>query len=383
MRSKIKVCVFTAARSDYFLLKPLLYQLKSKDELDFHLVVSGMHMSPEFGETWKMIAADGFAIKHKIDMLSSGSKITDIINSMSQGMTQYAKRLSELKPDIVVILGDRFEMMSFAISAYMLEIPIAHIHGGELTYGSFDDGLRHCITKMASLHFPATEDYYRRIVQMGENPDTVFNVGALAVENITNTHIYAVSDLAKKLDIPLQEKYFLVTFHPETRDNTNALDQIEILINTLSRFPDYQVIWTISNADPQGKIVNDLLRTQKKGFFLIENLGGFYISVLRKASIIIGNSSSGIIEAPIAGVPTVNIGTRQAGRLRTASIIDCSWNIEEISNSISKIVEDQKFKKHDFKEHPYGNGKTSEKILEILMKNDVKKRKIFYDLPIM
>lgn len=383
MKAKIKICVFTAARSDYFLLKPLLYQLKNNADFDLNLIVTGMHLSPAFGETWKMIVSDGFEIKQKVDILSGDNESIHIINSMSHGMTQYAKLLSELKPNIVIILGDRFEMMSIAISAYMLEIPIAHIHGGELTFGSFDDGLRHCISKMASLHFPAAEDYYRRIVQMGENPDSVFNVGALAVENITNTKSYSKSELAKKLNISLNGKYFLVTFHPETRNNTNALDQVEILINTLSKFPDYQVIWTISNADPQGKVVNEYLRAQKNKFFLIENLGKLYLPVLKKASIIIGNSSSGIIEAPIAGVPTVNIGTRQEGRLRTKSIKDCAWHVEEIYHAILNTIKQYEELAICSVKHPYGGGNTSEKITNILLKANFHKRKTFYDLPII
>ena len=381
-KSKLKVCVFTAARSDYFLLKPLLRQLQNNDAFILQLVVSGMHMSAQFGETWKLIAEDVFLIDEKISMLSEGNEVIDIISSMGCGMTQYGNTLSRLSPDAVIILGDRFEMMTFSLSAYMLGIPIAHIHGGELTYGSFDDGMRHCITKMALLHFPATEEYRRRVIQMGEHPENVLNVGALAVENIHSSPVYDIPELSKRLDIPLREKFFLVTFHPETRNDSDSLTQVKILIEALSQFPDYQVIWTMANADPQGKTVNNLLKNNKNKFFLIDNLGDLYIPILKKASAIIGNSSSGIIEAPIAGIPTINIGTRQEGRLKTDSIIDCLWNMEDIKNAILKVNELNRSQGIDCNLHPYGNGDSAAKIIEFFLKSDLRKNKTFYDFSI-
>lgn len=385
LNKKLKICVFTAARSDYFLLCPLLRKLSSTKDIVFQLVVSGMHMSPEFGETWKLIEKDGFPISEKISMLLSGDSSKDTVASMGMGMIKFSETLSHLAPDICIILGDRFEMMSFATSCHILGIPIAHIHGGELTYGAFDDAIRHCITKMATLHFPAAEEYRKRIIQMGEHPSTVFNVGALAVENIVR-NAYKKSDIENVINIKLKEKYFLVTLHPETKGNLEVEFQLTSLCKNLSQFEDYQVIWTISNADPAGKAINEFLKTyyQKGQIHLIDNLGSLYLSVLKGASAIIGNSSSAIIEAPILGIPTVNIGSRQDGRLRSPSIVDCDFTEGNISKAIKTVLSEEFLADSKNQDHPYGNGNTSEQIIRILKEFNFKEnyQKKFFDINI-
>lgn len=374
----MKICVFTAARSDYFILRPLLHALKSDPFFELQLIVSGMHVIPEFGETWKLILEDGFEITEKISMSLSGNQNTDTVVSMGLGMIQFSEVLKRLSPDRVIILGDRFEMMSFSLSAYILRLPIVHIHGGELTYGAFDDGIRHCITKLASLHFASAEIYRKRIVQMGEHPDSVYNVGALAVDNVKEAPDYDLPTLSKKIGVSLQKNFFLVTAHPETCSYADSLKQVKILIEALQVFSEYQIIWTIANADPQGRKINTYLREIQDEFCLVENLGKYYLPLLKKARVVIGNSSSGVIEAPIVGVPTVNIGERQAGRLRAPSVIDCEWNADSIQNSIQSALLLKNL--HQYA-HPFGDGQAASQIIKMLKRNHPEKYKGFYDLP--
>jgi UDP-hydrolysing UDP-N-acetyl-D-glucosamine 2-epimerase len=372
---KMKVCVFTAARSDYFLLRPLLCRLHNTDNIDLQLVVSGMHISTEYGETVKLIEKDQFPTSEKISTQLSSNHNTDIVASMGIGMIHYSRTLERLAPDIVVILGDRYEMMSFAISAYIMRIPIAHIHGGELTYGSFDDGLRHCITKLSTIHFPATEEYRNRIIQMGEHPDTVFNVGALAVENIHKAPMFSIKEIANKLNIKLRDNYFLVTVHPETESLTNDVENAYILAEVLKSFPNYDIIWTISNADPNGKLINKFI-LKNKNFHIFDSLGELYLPVMKHAAAVIGNSSSGLIEAPILGVPTINIGNRQDGRIRCSTVVDCSFEKKSIFDKVNSILKARQFDVT----HPYGEGAASAVILEHLRNKTLFRKKQFYDI---
>lgn len=384
MLNKRKVCVFTVARSDYFLLRPLLDKMKSNELFELQIVAAGMHMCKEFGETWKMIEEDGFVINEKISMIVSGDNHKDTLSSMALGMIKISDILSRLSPDICVILGDRFEMMSFAIACYILGIPTAHIHGGELTFGAFDDGMRHCITKMSSLHFPATEEYRKRIIQMGEYPSHVFNVGALAVENIKYSSYKDVKSLESLLNCKLGDQYFLVTLHPETRGSSDVEKQVEVILDALKNFPKYTTIWTCSNADPAGRALNKYIQSknQIQGVFPVSNLGDLYLSVLKNASAVIGNSSSAIIEAPILGIPTVNIGSRQEGRIRTPTIIDCHFDVNAITKAIENALSMDFISACKKSEHPYGIGISSEKIISALLNFDIQQKheKKFYDI---
>jgi UDP-hydrolysing UDP-N-acetyl-D-glucosamine 2-epimerase len=387
IHKKKKICVFTCARSDYFLLRPLLNELqKQSDHIDLQLIASGMHTSKEFENTWNLIEADGYPITEKTSMLVSSDDSAATVTSMGLGMIQFSSILSRLKPDLVVLLGDRFEMMSFATAAHVFGIPIAHIHGGELTYGAFDDAIRHCITKMATLHFAATDNYKKRIIQMGEQPTSVFNVGALAVDNILTAPEKTTKELADALKIPLEENYFLITFHPETKGRDDVEGQLEFLFRALDAFPEHQILWTSSNADPMGRKINEIVSqkgvSQEKRFFSVGNLGSLYLSTLKNARAIVGNSSSGIIEAPILGIPTVNIGYRQEGRIRTPSIIDCSFSVQDISQSIKRAISPEFAEGVNKKSHPYGTGKTAQKIFQILKHYNFQNNseKVFYEI---
>ncbi|HJN37481.1 MAG TPA: UDP-N-acetylglucosamine 2-epimerase [Gammaproteobacteria bacterium] len=374
-REKLKVCVFTAGRSDYFLLKPLLKKINESSECSLKLVAGSMHFSQEFGNTYQLIKDDGIHIDYKIQSSKKGGDNQEALLSMSDDLAQYSYILPKIKPDICVLLGDRYEVLAFAIACHILRIPIAHIHGGELSYGSFDDASRHAITKLAQIHFPATEEYRRRIIQMGEHPNSVVNVGALAVENSYKTKDLSIAEISRKLKTNLRDQYFLVTMHPETNHPKNDTKNISILVETLQNFPEYDVIWTISNADPNGSCINKFL-SNTKGFHLINNLGDIYIPVMKQAKAIIGNSSSGIIEAPIAGIPTVNIGNRQGGRIRCASVFDCPFDSKLISQTIERCL----VKNHCPSEHPYGHGNTSILIIKDLINYAFKTSNEFYNL---
>lgn len=378
MQEKLKLCVFSAGRSDYFLLKPLLKKINENNECSLKLVTGNMHSSKEFGNTCQLIKADGFHVDHQMRHFEKSGDNQAALFSMSKDLDQYSRILSEMKPDVCVLLGDRYEVLAFAVACHILRIPIAHIHGGELSYGSFDDASRHAITKLAQIHFPATEEYRNRIIQMGERPDTVVNVGALAVENIQEEKDLSIEEISRKLKIKLRNQYFLITLHPETDYHKDDAGNVSVLVEALKNFPEYDVIWTISNADPNGHYINEVL-SKTEGYHLIDNLGDMYIPVMKQAKAVIGNSSSGIIEAPIAGIPTVNIGNRQDGRHRTASIVDAQWSIKSISQAIKSISQNKAL---DSDAHPYGLGASSDKILTAILSNSHSSQKKFYDISI-
>ncbi|MGI9215297.1 MAG: UDP-N-acetylglucosamine 2-epimerase, partial [Gammaproteobacteria bacterium] len=323
---------------------------------------------------FKLIEQDGFFISAKIESAGNGTSNQEVVSAMAEELSQYARLLPEIKPDVCIVLGDRYEVVTFALSCHILRIPLAHIHGGELSLGSFDDANRHAITKLAYLHFPSTEEYRNRIIQMGEYPDRVFNAGALAVENINKAPTLSIKEISKKLNIKLRDNYFLVTLHPETDQSINDVMNASFLAEALENFPDYDVIWTLSNADPNGHLINQFL-VKNKSLHIIENLGELYLPVMRKAVAVIGNSSSGIIEAPIVGVPTVNIGNRQDGRIRCSKVVDCPFEKKSIIDKINSILN------ADISEvtHPYGNGKTSASILAQLLNKRLSGVKRFFD----
>lgn len=365
MSSPKNICVFTAGRSDYFLLRPLLDEL-ARTSVKLHVLASGMHTGGGFGYSGGLVAKGDNIHFVPMDM-GSGSRV-DTIKAMGEGMKEFASLLSKMAPDGVVVLGDRFEVMAFATSAYILGIPIAHIHGGELTYGAFDDGLRHAITKMATLHFAAAEPYKDRILQMGEPPTQVFNVGALGMDVMQSHKARSFKSVESALPFQLSQPYFLVTLHPETRGEEDVEFQFNQLSQALAAFPDHQVVWTAANADPKGQIINTRLQSMKSRWHVVENLGEFYPDVMRHAAVVIGNSSSGVIEAPMLSVPSINIGSRQEGRIRIASIIDCHFDVAAIKNAITKALSPSFHEKIRSMHSPFGDGATAKKIVEILLK---------------
>jgi UDP-hydrolysing UDP-N-acetyl-D-glucosamine 2-epimerase len=378
-----KICVVTGSRSEFGLLTPLLSSLRSDSDFDLQILVTGMHLSPEFGNTYQEILAWGFSINETVDMLLSSDTDTAIVKSMGVGMIGFADAFDRLKPDWVIILGDRFEAFAAATAAYMKKIPIAHLHGGEITAGATDEALRHSITKMSALHFTSTEEYRKRVLQLGEDDERVFNVGAIGLDNIQNLNLLGKEDLERVLNISLDVEILLVTFHPVTLDNLSSKQQVIELLKALNIFGRGQIVFTMPNADADSRIIKDMINQyvddQKNRAIAFENLGQVkYLSLMKYSSVVIGNSSSGIIEAPAFGIPTINIGDRQKGRVAANSVIHTSAERDAIANALNKAF-DKTFKEFcRHVENPYGNGHTTEKIVSILKKNmssiDLKKK---------
>ena len=383
-----KVCVITGTRAEYGLLKPLLQKINNDNNLELQLVVTGMHLSPEFGLTYQEIEQDGFEITERNEMLLSSDTPNGITKSVGVGMIGFADIFTRIVPDMMIILGDRYEALAAVTAAMIHRIPIAHIHGGELTLGAIDDVIRHSITKMSTLHFTSTEEYRKRVIQLGEEPERVFYVGALGVENIKAQKLMDREELSRSIDFSLDMPYVLVTFHPVTLENNTAYEQFDNLLAALDRFPEYRIIFTKANADTDGRIINqkiDVYVKNNKGRAVAYTSLGMvrYLSALRYCEMVIGNSSSGIVEAPSFKIPTVNIGDRQLGRIRAESIIDCMNGIDSISTAISTAKKFKAEKKLDGIKNPYEKSGTSENILfemrRYLRENDVIKKK-FYDI---
>lgn len=334
-----KIAVITATRAEYGLLSPLMKKILDDPDLELQVIVTGAHLSPEFGLTWKEIGEDGFPIHKRVEMLLSGDSPVAVTKSLGLGIIGFADALDELKPDILVILGDRYEMLGAAAAAVLAGIHVAHIHGGEITLGAYDDAFRHAITKMSSLHFVAHEDYRRRVIQMGEVPDSVFVVGPACLDGIRETELPARKELEQHLGILLSSPLFVVTYHPETRSPLPAEEQIERLLFALDCFPSATIVFTGANADTDGRIINERmlefcrLAPEKRVF--VQSLGRKrYWGMLSISDAIIGNSSSGIMEAPLFGVPVVNIGRRQEGRLRNGLVIDCRCETDGVESAV-------------------------------------------------
>lgn len=379
---KKKVCVFTGSRAEYGLLKPLLKKIKEDSELELLLVVSGMHLSPEFGLTYKEILQDGFEIDEKVEMLLSSDTPTGLAKSIGLGIIGYADTIDRLKPDIAVVLGDRFEALAFAIACYVSKVPLAHLYGGELTEGALDEGFRHAITKLSHLHFTSTDEYRNNVIQLGESPDRVFNVGALGVDNIHSMTFMSKEEVEEAIGKKFRKYNFLITFHPETLENLSPGEQIRNLLEALDSFKDTLLIFTKSNADSGGreinKIIEEFVQKNPDKSVVFTSMGQrLYLSTMKYVDAVVGNSSSGIIEAPSLKVATVNIGDRQKGRVKAKSVIDCDYSVESIREAL-KLAVSQTFKNR-LKDvvNPYGDGKAAEKIiyyLKITNFNTLKKK---------
>ncbi|OGT36815.1 MAG: UDP-N-acetyl-D-glucosamine 2-epimerase, UDP-hydrolysing [Gammaproteobacteria bacterium RIFCSPHIGHO2_12_FULL_38_14] len=384
-----KILVVTGTRAEYGLFKNFLHEVCEDDDLILQLVVSCMHLSSEFGLTYRLIEQDGFKIDAKVEMLLSSDTGVGVAKSVGVGVLGFADAFDRLKPDIIVLLGDRFEILAAAQAALFLKIPIAHIHGGELSAGAIDDNIRHCITKMAHLHFTAAEPYRNRVIQMGERPDFVFNTGSPGIERIRKWNCLSRQTLEKDLNFAFGQPTFLITYHPETLDINGVNTDCTELLAALDAFPNATLLFTEANADEGGKLINQLideyanLRADHTHIFTTmgdEN----YISVMRCVDVLIGNSSSAIIEAPAIPKASVNIGKRQDGRLRADSIIDCGSDRHEISTAIQKALSPgfQNIVKNTVS--PYDHGDSAKNIKNAIKKIDLRKlpRKIFYDIPL-
>ncbi|WP_431688494.1 UDP-N-acetylglucosamine 2-epimerase [Hahella sp. NBU794] len=387
-RSRRKICVVTGARADYGLLYWLLKEIEADNALILQLVATGMHLSPEFGSTWKQIEADGFHISEKVEMLLSGDSPQAISKSVGLGVIGLADAYARLQPDLLVLLGDRFEALAAAQAAMLARIPIAHVHGGELTEGAVDESIRHAITKMSQLHFVAAEAYRRRVIQLGENPQRVFNVGAPGVENIRRLPLLSKDEVATRLKVDMGRPVLLITYHPETLSETAPVESMRTLLSALDEYPNALKIFTYPNADAYGReLIDCLLRYQERhgdNVLVSSSLGQLlYLSVMRCADAVVGNSSSGLIEAPALGRPTVNIGGRQGGRLQAASVIQCEEERASIVQGIARALEPEFLASLNGMTPPYGGGDTARQIAEVLKQAPLKSLllKPFYDLP--
>ena len=370
-----KICVVSGSRADYGLLRPLMEGIRASHTLDLQLIVTGMHLSPEFGSTVDLIEEDGFHVDRKVESLLSSDTATGVTKSMGLGLVGFADVLGELKPDLLLVLGDRFEIFVAAIAAMVARIPIAHLHGGELTEGAFDDSIRHSITKLAHLHFVAADEYRKRVIQLGERPDRVFLTGALGVDNILSLRLLERSELERVLGIKFSSRNLLITFHPVTLEHNASSMQLDELFYALDSLKDTSLIFTMPNADNEGrglmkKIQNFCLCHSNAHVFT--SLGQLnYLSCIKQMDGVIGNSSSGLIEVPSLNKGTINIGDRQKGRLKASSIIDCDPNRLSIGNAIATLYSDEFQSQLSEVSNPYGSGGASQKIVKILEDQDI------------
>ena len=383
----MKICVVTGTRAEYGIMRWILEYINEDPQLELQLLVTGMHLSSEFGLTHELISQDGFQITKKIEILLSSDTPVGISKSMGLGIISFAEAFSEIKPNLLLIIGDRFEIFTAASAAMIARIPIAHIHGGESTEGLIDESIRHSITKMSHLHFTSTDYYKKRVIQLGEHPSRVFNFGAPGLDNIKMFQLKKSNEIYKTLNLEENDKFFLITFHPVTLEYDKTKEHIEALIESLKNFTEYKLIFTLPNSDTAGRVI-----VQKIKEFLAENpsrgkyfnsMGQInYLSALREASLVIGNSSSGIIEAPSLKTPTVNVGIRQKGRIKSDSVIDCKTEKDEISNAIKRGISINFTKSLISMDNPYGSGQSSRRIVDKIKNFDFTKVifKKFYDL---
>ncbi|REK66458.1 MAG: UDP-N-acetylglucosamine 2-epimerase (hydrolyzing) [Cohnella sp.] len=366
-----KICVVTGSRAEYGLLYWLLKEIQEDADLVLQLVVTGMHLSPEFGLTYQQIEKDGFPIDAKVEMLLSSDTPAGITKSMGVGLIGFADVFERLRPDIVVVLGDRYEIMVAAQAAMVARIPIAHLHGGESTEGAIDEAIRHSITKMSHLHFTATETYRQRVIQLGEHPDRVFHVGAIGLDHIRKLPLLNREQFEKSISFELGERCFLVTYHPLTLSSVSSVEYMQQLLDALDQFPDAHLIFTKPNSDPDGRnmarMIDEYVAANRERAVAFVSLGQVrYLSALQHVDVVVGNSSSGIIEAPMFKKPTVNIGSRQQGRVKGPSIIDCGESSEEIVNAIKKGLSPAFQDVLANCESLYGQGNTAPAIKHIL-----------------
>lgn len=382
-----KIAIFTGTRAEYGLLYWLMKAIQDEPCLMLQIIVSAMHLSPQYGETWQEIEADGFVIDAKVEMLLSADSPTGIVKSMGLGTIGFADALARLQPDLLVVLGDRFEALAIVQAALIMNIPIAHIHGGELTLGAYDNSIRHAITKMASLHFVAAEAYRVRVIQMGEEPTNVFNVGAPGLEHVTRSKRLSLQELAQAIGIPLQQPYILVTYHPVTLSNESIEQEFATFLRVLDDKPDHQVLFTYPNADNGGHIIIQMLErycnANPQRAFVMKSMGSqLYLSAIAHAAVVMGNSSSGIIEVPAFGVPTINIGSRQYGRLAADSVIHVDPDYKSLTGALKQALSPEFRATCGHVTNPYGDGHVAARILSVLKSHGLSTIKHFQDLDI-
>jgi len=386
--SKRKICVVTGTRAEYGLLYWLMKEIEADNDLELQLIVTGMHLSPEFGLTYKEIEKE-FSIDKKIEMLLSSDTPIGISKSMGLAQISFAEAYDELKPDIVVLLGDRYEIFSAASAAMIARLPIAHLHGGETTEGAFDEAIRHSITKMSHLHFVATDVYRNRVIQLGEHPSRVFTVGGLGLDNIKKLTLLDKKEFEASIDFKLNKKNILITFHPVTLEKNTAKEQFQILLDIVDTLEDTHIIFTKANSDTNGRVINSMIDEyvaknshKSVGFASLGQLR--YLSALQYVDALVGNSSSGLIEAPSFKIGTMNIGDRQKGRIMADSVINCSPTKKALIDAFEKLYSKAFQNTLKDSQNPYGHGGASQIIKEMIKKIslDTILKKKFYDIKV-
>lgn len=383
-----KICVFTGTRADYGIMSRLARLIDKDPDLQLQIIATNMHLSPEFGMTYKEIENDGFKIDKKVEMMLSSDTATGTVKSMGLALIGFADTLEELKPDLAVILGDRYEMLAAAEACLINKVPIAHIAGGAISEGAYDDAIRHSITKMSHLHFTETDEYRKRVIQLGEHPDRVWSTGALGVNNIRNEQVMPLSELESSLDFHLGEKFLLITFHPVTMENATATEQCENLLTALSEVNrEYQLLFTLPNSDTDGRVIiqkiKDYVSKNSDKAFAISSLGKRrYYSALKYTTAVIGNSSSGLVEAPSFYIPTLNIGNRQQGRTRGETVIDVPATLDGMRNGLKQALSADFIAKCKTATNPYEKANTLETIYNTIKTYplDGITKKSFYNL---
>jgi len=381
-----KICVVTGNRAEYGLLRWVMDGINNSELLELNVIATGMHLLPDYGLTVNNIEKDGFQIDKKIEMLLSSDTPVGISKSMGIGLIGFADTLEQLKPDLLLVLGDRFEILSAVTAALIARIPVAHLHGGESTEGLIDEAIRHSITKMSHIHFVASEIYRKKVIQLGEHPERVFNVGGLGIDNLLKLDLLEKEELEKELDFKFKDRNLLITFHPITLENNTSNIHMNELLEALFSLKNTGLIFTMPNIDTDGRVIFDMIKQFIKGkehAKLFSSLGQLrYLSCIKHVDAVIGNSSSGLIEVPSLKKPTINIGDRQKGRLKASSVIDCKPMKKSIIDSLNKAFSS------DFQYivrgtiNPYGNGGASQKIIKILEEYNFKNilKKSFYEL---
>lgn len=386
---KNRVCVVTGTRAEYHLLFPLIKAIDQDKEFELLLAVTGAHLSESYGNTYLDIEKDGFSIDVKIPILQEDDRPEDVNTAMSLAIIGFSNFFKKEKPDMIVLLGDRYELLSAAIAAMNFRIPIAHLHGGETTEGAIDECIRHAISKMSYLHFTSCEAYRKRVIQLGESPNRVFNVGAIGLENIKKHRRMTLKELEESLGFSLNGKFAVVTFHPVTLELNTAREEFSQLLNALEDFQELKIIFTKANADSGGLLINQMIdryvEQHPDRCVSVYSLGMVrYLTALQYAAIVIGNSSSGIIETPSFKVPTINIGDRQKGRIQAKNILNSIPEKQAICSSIIRVLSPEFIEYIKDTKNPYGDGEVSEKIL-LQIKDTLKKgidlKKSFYNIP--
>ena len=383
MTASRKICVVTGSRAEYGLMRSLLGAIAADPALTLQIVATGMHLSPEFGMTYRSIEEDGFRIDAKVEMLLSADSAVAVTKSLGLGVIGFADAFDRLAPDIVVVLGDRFEILAAAQAAMLACIPIAHIHGGETSEGAFDEGIRHAITKMAQWHFTAAEPYRRRVVQLGEAPDRVFNVGAPGLDILATAKWMDRDELATSLDMELGKPLFVVTYHPVTLESRSPRDAMMQLLGALEAFPQATIVFTYPNADTGGRALIDCIdqfvarnRSRAKAFVSLGQLR--YLSLMREANVVIGNSSSGLTEAPAMKRATVNIGNRQNGRLKASSVIDATDDQASIIDAIEQALSAEFVSRLPATHSLYGQGDAAAAMVSLLRSATLSVQQAFF-----